>query len=49
MLYQRSSAEGRESDKYALVFGDRQNAEAMAQALRRAINICAGAISPPVN
>jgi hypothetical protein len=48
MLYQGSPAEGGESDQYSLVFGDRQNAEAMAEVFRGAINICAGATAPPV-
>lgn len=49
MLYQGGPAEGGQASKYSLTFRDREKAEAMAEAFRRAINFCAGATAPPVN
>jgi hypothetical protein len=43
MLYQGSPAEGGQANKYSLSFRDREKAEAMAEAFRRAINFCAAA------
>ncbi|MGH9428502.1 MAG: hypothetical protein ACRD2L_19620 [Terriglobia bacterium] len=43
MLYQGSPAEGGQASKYSLTVRDREKAEEMAEAFRRAINLCAGA------
>jgi hypothetical protein len=47
MLYQGGPAEGGQARKYSLTFRDREKAEAMAEAFRRAINLCAAANTQP--
>lgn len=47
MLYQGSPAEGGQASKYSLTFRDRENAEAMAEAFRRAIKLCTTAKTLP--
>lgn len=42
MLYQGAPAEGGQASKYSLTIRDREKAEAMAEAFRRAVNLCAG-------
>jgi hypothetical protein len=49
MLYQGGPAEGGQASKYSLTFLDREKAEAMAKAFRRAIHSCAVARAPRVN
>jgi len=46
MLYQGGPAEGGQTSKHSLTFRYREKAEAMAEAFRRAINLCAAAKSP---
>lgn len=48
MLYQGGPAEGGQASKYSLTVRDREKAEAMAEAFRRAINLCAGGTDPKV-
>lgn len=51
MLYQGGPAEGGQANKYSLTLRDREKAEAMAETLRGAIRLCAGASAPrqPIN
>jgi hypothetical protein len=46
MLYQGGPAEGVQASKYSVTFRDREKAEAIAQAFRRAINLCNAAKAP---
>lgn len=41
MLYQGVAAEGGQAENYSLMFRDREKAEAVAEAFRRTINLCA--------